>query len=537
MRTRVGLLVQPEVVEELEGRFSGIIPTFQAGLRSIMTVPLISRDQVIGALHLRSKEPKAYTDRDLGLAERIGDQIAGAIANAQLYIQRERTAESLRRTEEAARRLAQETAVIAQIGQITSSTLDLDVIYERFAQEAKKLIEFDRITVGIIDRKENRVTLPYVWGMAIAGRQSGDGFPLPGSLSEELLKRRSSIVIQMEDEQEFAPRFPSQLPFVQAGLRSTLLIPLIAQDTIIGNLVFYSKKSNAYTDHDLKIAESIGYQVAGAIANAQLFRDRKRAEEALQRSEKELKAQAQELQKELIQRRRAEEELARSNKELGQFAYVASHDLQEPLRMVTSYVQLLARRYRGKLDGDADEFIAFAVNGATRMQQLINDLLTYSRVGTRGKEFEPTDCEIILQQSLKNLQIAVEEKQAIVSHDPLPTLMADHVQLGQLFQNLIGNALKFQGAEPPHVHVSANRNGNGWVFSVRDNGIGIALEYAERIFVIFQRLHSLEKYPGTGIGLAVCKKIVERHGGRIWVESDPGKGATFYFTLPGKGEQ
>jgi PAS domain S-box-containing protein len=264
--------------------------------------------------------------------------------------------------------------------------------------------------------------------------------------------------------------------------------------------------------------------------------ERKQMEEALKQSEKELREQAQELQKELMQRRRAEEELARSNKELEQFAYVASHDLQEPLRMVTSYVQLLARRYKGNLDGAADEFIGFAVDGAARMQRLISDLLTYSRVGTRGKEFEPTDCEIVLQRSLKNLQIAIEEKQAVVTHDPLPTIMADNVQLGQLFQNLIGNAIKFQGTEPPHVHMSVSRNGNSWVFSVRDNGIGIAPEYAEKIFIIFQRLHTRDKYPGTGIGLAVCKKIVERHGGQIWVESESGKGATFCFTLPMKGE-
>jgi light-regulated signal transduction histidine kinase (bacteriophytochrome) len=159
-------------------------------------------------------------------------------------------------------------------------------------------------------------------------------------------------------------------------------------------------------------------------------------------------------------------------------------------------------------------------------------LLTYSRVGMRGKQIEPTDCETVLNQSLNNLKVAIEEKGAVVTHDPLPTVMADNPQLGQLFQNLIGNAIKFQGNKPLRVHVSASRNGNGWTFSVRDNGMGIAPGYAERIFVIFQRLHSREQYPGTGIGLAICKKIVERHGGRIWVESEVGKGATFYFTLP-----
>ena len=248
--------------------------------------------------------------------------------------------------------------------------------------------------------------------------------------------------------------------------------------------------------------------------------------------------------RDVTERKRAEEalkekteELARSNRDLEQFAYVASHDLQEPLRMVTSYVQLLARRYKGKLDSDADEFIGFAVDGATHMWKLINDLLTYSRVGMRGKELEPTDCETILNQSLNNLKVAIEEKGAVVTHDPLPTVMAESPQLGQLFQNLIGNAIKFRGNEPPRIHVSASRNGNGWTFSVRDNGMGIAPEYAERIFIIFQRLHNRKEYPGTGIGLAICKKIVERHGGRIWVESEVGKGATFYFTLPAsKGE-
>jgi len=245
------------------------------------------------------------------------------------------------------------------------------------------------------------------------------------------------------------------------------------------------------------------------------------------------------LNREIAQRRAAEEavarhaqELARSNAELEQFAYVASHDLQEPLRMVASYTQLLARRYRDKLDADAHDFIAFAADGATRMQTLINDLLAYSRVGTRGLPFGETESDAICGEAINNLQKAVEETGAVVTRAPLPRLVADPSQLRQLFQNLISNAIKFRGPEPPRIHVGAGRNTNEWLFSVRDNGIGIDPEHAQRIFVLFQRLHNRAEYPGTGIGLAICKKIVERHGGRIWVESQPGSGAAFCFSLP-----
>ena len=224
-------------------------------------------------------------------------------------------------------------------------------------------------------------------------------------------------------------------------------------------------------------------------------------------------------------------ELGRSNADLQQFAYVASHDLQEPLRMVSSYTQLIARRYKGKLDADADEFIAFAVDGANRMQRLILDLLAYSRVNTAGRQFEPTAMETVLKAALNNLTDAVKESQAVITHDPLPAVMGDDKQLAQLFQNLLSNAVKFGGAQPPRIHISAKQTDGEWLFSVRDHGIGLDPQYVDRIFVIFQRLHTRAEYPGTGIGLAICKKIVERHGGRIWVESELGKGATFYFTL------
>ena len=231
-------------------------------------------------------------------------------------------------------------------------------------------------------------------------------------------------------------------------------------------------------------------------------------------------------------------ELARSNSELEQFAYAASHDLQEPLRMVASYTQLLARRYQGKLDSDADEFISFAVDGATRMQRLINDLLAYSRLGSHGAPFESTDLETVFDETVANLQIAIGESRSVVTHDPLPTVIADGGQMGRLFQNLISNAIKFRNESPPQVHISAKQNGEQWIFSACDNGIGIDPEFAERIFVIFQRLHTREEYSGTGIGLAICKKIVERHGGHMWVESQLGKGAAFYFTIPmRKGEK
>ena len=224
-------------------------------------------------------------------------------------------------------------------------------------------------------------------------------------------------------------------------------------------------------------------------------------------------------------------ELKRSNKELQQFAYVASHDLQEPLRMVASFTQLLANKYKGQLDSDADEFIKFAVDGAQRMQQLINDLLAYSRVSSRVEEFQLVDFEKVFNESLQNLKVSIDDNDARITNDSLPTIVADQSQIIQLFQNLVGNAIKFRGEETPVIHVAAEEEEDEWIFRVIDNGIGIDSQHNERIFRVFQRLHERDSYPGTGIGLSICEKIVERHGGNIWVDSKLGDGSTFSFTI------
>jgi PAS domain S-box-containing protein len=245
----------------------------------------------------------------------------------------------------------------------------------------------------------------------------------------------------------------------------------------------------------------------------------------------------------ITERKRAQEtvvrqaaELARSNADLEQFAYVASHDLQEPLRMIASYLELLVKRYQGKLDAKADRWIGFAVDSANRMKDLINDLLEFSHVTIRGKPFARIDCVQVFNAAVANLQQAIKESAAVVTHGTLPALQADATQLTQLFQNLISNAIKYRRAQAPEVRVEAVRQERHWRFSVRDNGIGIDPQFQQRIFVIFQRLHTRAEYPGTGIGLTLCKKIIERHGGRIWVESQPGLGATFFFTIPDRKE-
>lgn len=298
--------------------------------------------------------------------------------------------------------------------------------------------------------------------------------------------------------------FPRKQVALDLGVRGAFGFPVLAQGEVVAVLEFFSKNAEQPDNELLTVMSHVGEQLGQLV-------ERKRAEEELAR--------------------RAEE-LARSNAELQVFAYVASHDLQEPLRMVASYTQLLARRYKGKLGTDADEYIGFAVDGAMRMQTLIQDLLSYSRVTTKGQSLELTHTEAVCRTAIQNLQTSIRESDASVNVGPLPDVLADAAQLTQLFQNLIGNAIKYHNGRRPEIQVAARPNGSEWVFSIRDNGIGIESQYFERIFQMFQRLHTRDEYTGTGIGLAICRKIVERHGGRIWVESQPGEGSTFLFTIP-----
>ena len=405
---------------------------------------------------------------------------------------------------------ATEYAVLAEIGRIISSTLNIDEIYEQFAHQVSLLIPFDRLSISSVDMEAHTVQAVYAVGGDIPGWERNVVHDIvPGGISDILERDRQGILFRTPAEEEEAGQQPAR--DLGGDFQTRIAVPLIARGVFVGTLNIRSLQPYAYDESQLAQAERIGAQIAGTIANAFAYEKLEAAQQALEK---------------------AVSELRRSNQELEQFAYVASHDLQEPLRKIASFCNLLESRYAEQLDERAGTYLHYIVDGAMRMQALVNDLLLYSRVTTRGREFAPTDMNGVLEEALANLEVGVAESKARITYDPLPTVNGDAAQLVRLLQNLVGNAIKYRGEAPPQVHVTATREDNEWVFSVRDNGIGIDPQYGERIFVIFQRLHTREEYGGTGIGLAVCKKTVERHGGRIWVESQEGCGATFRFTLP-----
>ncbi|MEH2003748.1 GAF domain-containing protein [Nostoc sp.] len=453
---------------------------------------------------------KWILDRGQGLWDALGD-IVRMVGSYTDITDRKLVEEELKRQN-------LRSQLFAEISLKIRESLQINEILQTTVTEVQKLLKADRVLIFQLEINGSGTVVQEAvlpgWPVIL-----GENIFDPCFKEEYLERYRRGRVSAIEDI-EVAHIQPCHREFLQQfAVRANLVVPILVRDTIWGLLLAHQCAApRQWNNFETELLQQLSNQIGIALSQAQL------------------------LEKETQQ----SQELARSNAELEQFAYVASHDLQEPLRMVTSYLQLLERRYKNQLDANADQFISYAIDGARRMQTLINDLLNYSRLSSRGQSFMLVDCSLVLEQAIANLQIAIADSRAVVTHDTLPSVMADATQLTQVFQNLIANAIKFCRHQQPRVQIGVMRgdanpdqeslnvipSADEWLFWVRDNGIGLESQYAERIFIIFQRLHSRDKYPGTGIGLAICKKIIERHGGRIWVESKPGQGSTFYFTIP-----
>jgi signal transduction histidine kinase len=442
---------------------------------------------------------------------------AFGIVVSRILAGRRRAEEALEKSKEAAQRLANETETIAEIGRIITSTFDIEEVYEGFANKVKKLILFDRIVVHLIHFDTGTVAVAYASGLDIEGRGVGAVLPLQGSLNEKIVQTRAGFITHLESEEGFAGPFPALIPPFQAGVRSIISTPLIYRDSVIGALHFHAKKSKAYTDQDLNLAERIAAQIAAAVANARLFLEHERAEEALAERTTQLE--------------RTNRELVALNAELDDFTHMASHDLQEPLRTLVAFGDLLRKDLGQLLPERAARDLGFIADAAKRMQTLIRDLLALSRAGRVTKKREKVSLDECAHRALEALAMRVKETGADVTRAELPEVWGDSMLLTQLYQNLIGNALKFCENQHPLIHLTVEERDGDQIFGVQDNGIGIEPKYVQQIFQPFRRLHGRAEYEGSGIGLAICRKIVERHGGKIWVESEPGKGAHFRFTI------
>jgi signal transduction histidine kinase len=391
-------------------------------------------------------------------------------------------------------------SALLELSRQTAAERDPVKLIEQYCVGAQRICGARYAVIGVLDQPGHDLRYLQSSGLAAPVAAWSGWSGSPGGVLGEMLETQSVRRASGPNTSNEALGLPAGHPLVT----SFLGIPIVSDARVRGWLYLVDPQERGeFNEADETAALTIGLHFAASYQNAMLH-------DAVQYQAKELD---------------------RSNADLRQFAYVASHDLQEPLRMVSSYLELIRQRYQGKLDTDADDFIGFAVDGANRMKALINDLLAYAGITNRGGPMEPVDCAVALGDALKSLAFAIQESQAQVTHDTLPTLIADAPQIRQLFQNLVGNAIKFRGASRLQVHVSAEPAGADWTFSVRDTGIGFEQQYAQRIFQMFQRLHPQSEYKGSGIGLALCARIVERHGGRIWVESSPQAGSTFFFTL------
>jgi PAS domain S-box-containing protein len=483
----------------------------EEGMVAFAGYPLIVENRLVGVAATFARQP---LDEDaLNALESIANSVAIGIERKKT----EQAREELLAREKAARH---EAEILNHLGNLAFAELDLEKLVQAVTDAATELVgaQFGIFRYNAVaDGSESNVLF------AISGgeRDAFNEFPPRGKAADLAASfGRSAGMVRYDDilsdpgYNENAPLFA--MPKARLEVRSYLAAPVVSRSgEVIGGLFFGHENPGMFTEAHERMVSRVSTQAAIAIDNARLY---KAAELA--------RMQAQSISR----------DLERSNTDLERFALVASHDLQEPLRMVTSFSQLLARRYKGKLDERADECLEYILTGTRRMAALIEDLLSYSQIIHSTEKGVPVDCSVVLDKVIESCRVTIEESGATVTRDPLPTVEGDEGQVSQLFHNLLTNALKYRkGGVSPEVHVAARHTAKAWEFSFRDNGIGIAQEYLEQIFVIFKRLHKKTEYPGTGIGLALCQRIIEGRAGRIWVESKPGVGSTFYFTWPDVG--
>ena len=482
------------------------------GIRSLITVPLQIGSELQGTLVFYYRARHRFTELETRVASALGNLASAALGTAEIYAREK----ELRRTAEAEERKAQ---FLARAGEVLSSSLNYEQTLAAVVDLAvPAFADWASVDIFGADNELRRVSLKHVDPARIA---MGEEFrrrypPDERDAGTQVMRTGKSILVpEITDEMVIqGARDPEHLRMIrELGLKSIILVPLRANERTFGLLTFVTAESDRrYSETDLVFAEDLGRRAATAVDNARLFTESREAQEAL---------------------RHSNEELQSANEDLNQFAYSASHDLQEPLRILSIYSQLLHRKYEGQLDEKAREYLDFIVEGAKRMEMLLRDLLAFIQaVNIAPGEAPLVDMSDVVERAIANLRSAIQENQAEISYSGLPKVRIQETHLIQLFQNLIGNAIKYRGKEKPVIYIGAVRSASTWEIRVKDNGIGIAPEYRSQIFGLFKRLHNRDQYPGTGIGLAICQKIIERYGGRIWVESAGGSGSTFCFTLP-----
>jgi signal transduction histidine kinase len=503
------LLLEPLAIEDVEqaANLKHRVAAYRAeGIRSILLAPLFIRGELAGTIVFYYRTPRRFGAVERRLAAALGNLATAALSTADLY---EREIK-LRQIAEAERRRA---AFLAEAGQVLSSSLDYESTLASVVDLAVPAFA-DWASVSILDERGRirPVSLKHVDPSKLELLEEyRRRFPsLENDADRVALRTGESILVEEVPDEALVARAESSehLDYLRRmELRSIIFAPLVANGRTFGILSFFTGESGRrYTQEDLSFAKELARRAATAMDNARLFAESQAAQEALKRS----------------------------NEDLNQFAYSASHDLQEPLRIIAIYTELLKRKYSSRFDADAREYMELVVQSARRMDMLLRDLLAYVQAANIGAENAPCiDANEVAENVRANLQAAIAESGATLTWDELPKLRVQESHLVQLLQNLIGNAIKYRSAKPPAIHVSAQQKGNEWKIGVQDNGIGIAPQYREQVFGLFKRLHTQKQFPGTGIGLALCQKIVERYGGRIWVESEEGTGSTFYFTLPG----